>query len=227
MIKAIITDIEGTTTSLSFVKDTLFPYARQHIAQYLRDHAHDSEVKQHIDAVKALLGHDADLESIIQQLITWIDQDQKITPLKALQGMVWENGYRSGHFTGHIYEDAFRKMKLWHGQGIKIFIYSSGSVFAQKLLYRYSDFGDLTPFLSGYFDTHIGQKRDIASYRNILNHINMAPQDVLFLSDITDELDAAAAAGLHTYWLVRDNGNTHANTKHRLVTSFDDITLDN
>ena len=225
MIKTIITDIEGTTSSLSFVKDVLFPYARQHIAGYIQEHANDDRVKQQIDSVKNVMGKEANLNEIGQQLIAWIDQDQKITPLKALQGMIWEAGYRNGDFTGHIYEDAYLKLKTWHTQDIKLYVYSSGSVFAQKLLYGFSDFGDVTPLFSGYFDTNIGQKRDASSYHNILESVNTPGESVLFLSDIAEELDAANTAGMKTYWLIRD-GDLPATPSHRIAKNFDQITLD-
>lgn len=222
MITTIITDIEGTTSSLSFVKDVLFPYARQHIVSYVKEHADEKHVKEQINAIKKMIGENADLDQITQQLIDWIDQDQKITPLKALQGMLWESGYRNGDFTGHIYEDAYLKLNEWHKQGINIYIYSSGSVFAQKLLYGFSDFGDVTPLFSGYFDTHIGHKRESSSYHNILQSIGVPASEVLFLSDIVEELDAAKSAKINTYWLIRD-GHLPASPQHPIAKSFSDI----
>ena len=224
MIKTIITDIEGTTSSLSFVKDVLFPYARQHIVHYVKEHADEEHVKEQINAIKKMMGENADLDQVTQQLIEWIDQDQKVTPLKALQGMVWESGYRNGDFTGHIYEDAYLKLKQWHEQGIKIYIYSSGSVFAQKLLYGFSDFGDVTPLFSGYFDTHIGHKRESNSYHNILQSIGAPANEVLFLSDIVEELDAAKSAKMNTCWLIRD-GETPTLSQHPVAKTFSDISL--
>ena len=224
MIKTIITDIEGTTSSLSFVKDVLFPYARQHIVNYVKEHADEEHVKEQINAIKKMMGENADLDQVTQQLIEWIDQDQKVTPLKALQGMVWESGYRNGDFTGHIYEDAYLKLKQWHEQGIKIYIYSSGSVFAQKLLYGFSDFGDVTPLFSGYFDTHIGHKRESNSYHNILQTIGAPANEVVFLSDIVEELDAAKSAKMNTCWLIRD-GETPTLSQHPVAKTFSDISL--
>lgn len=224
MITTIITDIEGTTSSLSFVKDVLFPYARAHIADYVQLHAHEEEVKKQIDATRALMSGHPSLDEVIARLISWIDQDQKITPLKALQGMIWEAGYRNGDFTGHVYEDAHRHLCLWHQEGLPLYIYSSGSVFAQKLLYGFSDFGDMTNILSGYFDTNVGQKREAASYQNILQAIGAPGEQVLFLSDIAEELDAAAVAGMKTYWLIRD-GELPDSPRHRVARTFDDITL--
>ena len=223
MIKTIITDIEGTTSSLSFVKDILFPYARQHIADYVKQHAEQEAVQQQLNGVKEVMGNNPNIEQIAQQLVDWIDQDQKITPLKALQGMIWETGYRNGDFTGHVYEDAYLKLKQWHEQGINIYIYSSGSVYAQKLLYGHSDFGDITPLFSGYFDTNIGHKRKSSSYENILKSIGCNGENSLFLSDIIEELDAAKAAGINTCWLIREGAIP--DSTHRVARHFDEINI--
>ena len=143
-------------------------------------------------------------EAVIEQLLAWIDQDSKITPLKALQGMIWEHGYRSGDFQGHVYADAARALRDWHARGIALYVYSSGSVQAQKLLFAHTGFGDLTPLFEGYFDTNVGGKLDAGSYRAIAASIGVAPAEMLFLSDVRAELDAAAAAGCRTMWLVRE-----------------------
>lgn len=215
MIKAILTDIEGTTSSLSFVKDVLFPYARERMAAFVRARGHDPAVRKLLDEVKQLSDAAQD-DDVTRQLIRWIDEDKKITPLKALQGMIWEEGYQQGHFKGHVYEDAARKLKEWHAQGVKLYVFSSGSVHAQKILFAHTDYGDLTLLFSGYFDTTIGNKRDPASYRTIAQTIGRAPDEILFLSDIQEELDAAREAGMQTRGLIRDN-------HHRPVASFDEI----
>ena len=140
MIKAVVTDIEGTTSSLSFVKEVLFPYARTHLAAFVRDHAQEPGVTLQLDAVRLEAGDPAlSQEAVIDQLIAWIDQDRKITPLKALQGMIWENGYRNGDFQGHIYADAEQALRDWQARGLALYIYSSGSVQAQKLLFPIPD----------------------------------------------------------------------------------------
>ena len=143
MIKAIVTDIEGTTSSLSFVKDVLFPYAREHMADFVRSHADEPEVKAQLEEVRRIAAAALELDGVIDQLIQWIDADQKITPLKALQGMIWESGYRSGAFTGHVYADAAAALRRWHEQGLRLYVFSSGSVKAQQLIFGHSDFGDL------------------------------------------------------------------------------------
>lgn len=223
-IKAIVTDIEGTTGSIHFVHQVLFPYAGQHLPDYIRQHAATAAVAEQLDAARAEMGlPDADTEAVIQQLLQWISDDKKVTPLKALQGMVWEAGYRSGAFTGHVYSDAQQALKCWFEQQLRLFIYSSGSVFAQKLLFGYSDFGDLTPWFEDYFDTRIGGKREAASYQRILRQLDLPASEVLFLSDVAEELDAAAEAGMQTVQLVRDNSVMSG--QHPTVQSFADIRI--
>lgn len=224
MIQAIITDIEGTTSSLSFVKDVLFPYARAHLPDFVKQHQTDTEVAALLAEARRLVGADLDDTALIAQFIDWIDRDQKITPLKSLQGLIWEAGYQKGDFTGHIYEDAVRQLNAWKQQGYALYVYSSGSVHAQKLLFGHTAYGDLTPLFSGYFDTHIGGKREHASYHAIAQHIGLPAAEILFLSDIKEELDAAEAAGFHTYWLVREQP-LDPQTTHRQVADFNAIQL--
>lgn len=223
MTRAVLTDIEGTTSSLSFVKEVLFPYARKHIAGFVRDHAGDARVRAHLDDARVLAGMPAaDDARVVAELIAWIDEDRKATPLKALQGLIWEHGYRAGDFEGHIYDDVVAALRRWHSQGIALYVYSSGSVQAQKLLFAHTRFGDLTPLFSGYFDTRVGAKADVASYRHIAAEIGLPPGELLFLSDIVQELDAARSAGLQTCQLVRD-GTPDPSATHRHVSTFDDI----
>ena len=226
MIAAIVTDIEGTTSSLSFVKDVLFPYARARMAEFVRPRATEPAVRKELDAVRGLAGKDLGTEELVAQLIRWIDEDKKVTPLKALQGMIWEDGYKKGDFKGHMYEDAVRNLRRWQAQGIRLYVFSSGSVQAQKLLFGYSDFGDLTPLFSGYFDTTIGNKREAEAYRKIVAAIGLPPVEILFLSDIREELDAARAAGMQTLWLVRD-GTLDPAATHRQIRNFDAISVTN
>lgn len=224
MIRAIVTDIEGTTSSLSFVKDVLFPYARAHLPDFVRQHSLEPEVKALLDDARQISGADLDNEQLIGQFITWIDRDQKITPLKSLQGLIWQDGYRQGAFKGHIYPDAAECLKAWHAKGYALYVYSSGSVYAQKLLFGHTEYGDLTPLFSGYFDTHIGGKQDAASYRAIAQQIQLPAADILFLSDIAAELNAARAAGFDTCWLVREQ-TIDSSAAHRQVNNFAAIPL--
>jgi enolase-phosphatase E1 len=164
---------------------------------------------------------DASTERVIDALLGWIDEDRKATPLKALQGLIWERGYRAGDFTGHVYADAARNLRRWHEAGLSIYVYSSGSVQAQELLFRHSDAGDLTPLFAGYFDTRVGPKREQHSYAAIAKNIGLAPGNILFLSDVAAELDAAAAADMQTIQLVRDDAVERG--RHRTVHDFDEI----
>lgn len=225
MIKAIITDIEGTTSSLSFVKDGLFPYARTHIGDFLRANFNNEIVKKLLIDINAEVGNELNLEQAIEQLIQWIDDDKKITSLKSLQGLIWEEGYQRGELVGHLYEDTIRNLQNWKAQGFDLYIYSSGSVYAQKLLFGHTEAGDLTPLFSGYFDTHIGGKQDSSSYENIVAHIGFPAEQLVFLSDIEAELNAAQAAGLQTIWLTRD-ATPQSSTTHWQVSDFDAIELE-
>lgn len=221
-IRAILTDIEGTTSSIRFVTDVLFPYARQHLPDYVRAHADQPDVAEQVQAVRDEIGlPDADLERVIETLLQWIAEDRKATPLKALQGLVWEQAYRSGEVKGHVYPDAVAALQQWHDAGLDLFVYSSGSIHAQKLIFGYSEAGDLTPLFSGYFDTTSGGKRDKESYCTIARALNLPAQQILFLSDVVEELDAAATAGMATWGLVRDGGRLG---RHRLAQDFSQIT---
>ncbi|MEZ5436167.1 MAG: acireductone synthase [Pseudomonadales bacterium] len=206
--KAILTDIEGTTSSISFVRDVLFPYAAEHLPMFVRANAQDPVVLAQMRAVAQEIGAaESDCEAIIAALLQWIAEDRKTTPLKTLQGMLWEHGYKNAAYSAHVYEDAFKQLSVWHAAGVPLFVYSSGSIQAQQLFFGYSEFGDLTPLFSNYFDTTSGAKQEAASYQRIAEVIQFAPADVLFLSDIAAELDAAKAAGMQTCWLVRPQDN--------------------
>lgn len=222
MIQAILTDIEGTTSSLSFVKDVLFPYSRAHLADFVRAQTQVPAVRAPLDEVSRLAGRVLTLDETITQLIAWIDADKKITPLKALQGLIWEAGYQQGDYQSHMYEDAVRQLRAWKQRGLKLYVFSSGSVLAQKLLFGHTAWGDLTPLFSGYFDTTIGNKREAAAYHAIAGQIGLPPADILFLSDIREELDAAHAAGMRTVWLIRD-GAPPTDAGHPLARNFDEV----
>ena len=224
MIKAIITDIEGTTSSLSFVKEVLFPYARTNLADYVRLNTEEPQVKTVLEESCKIAGAELDTEQLITQLIQWLDEDKKVTPLKSLQGLIWAAGYQKGAFTGHIYPDAAACLKAWKAKGLELYIYSSGSVQAQKLLFTHTEYGDLTPLFSGYFDTRTGGKKDWESYGNIASQLGIPADQILFLSDIKEELDAAKAAGFQTIWLSRDS-TPDPKAEHPQVNRFDFITL--
>jgi len=232
-VKIILTDIEGTTSSISFVKDVLFPYAAEHLPQYVRDHINDDAVKAALKQTAELAAEDGekitpdDTEALIAKLLQWIAEDRKATPLKALQGLIWKTGYENGDYTAHMYPDATEYLKKWHDSGLPLYVYSSGSVKAQELFFGYSQDGNLLGLFSGHFDTTSGGKREAQSYRNILsklqnNHAGLQAENVLFLSDIKEELDAAREAGMQTVWLLRDS-EIPAAPEHNAVKSFAEI----
>ncbi len=228
VVQAILTDIEGTTSSISFVKDVLFPYARRALPSFVAARGTEPEIRQLLDAVATETGGTCSDEVIVQTLQGWIDQDRKHTALKALQGLIWEAGYREADFTSHMYPDAAQALQRWYAEGLALYVYSSGSVPAQKLLFGHSDVGDLTPLFSGWFDTEVGGKRESASYTHIVERIGMAPVEILFLSDVVAELDAARSAGLQTVLVDRlddypqPRSSEQANG-HPRVTSFGQI----
>lgn len=224
MIQAIVTDIEGTTTPIRFVTETLYPYARQRIPGYVREHGDEPEVRRILDEVRQAAGRALDMDGAIAQLLAWMDADRKVAPLKELQGMIWAQGYRDGALITDLYADAAQQLRAWHAQGLRLYVFSSGSVQAQKLIFAHTRHGDLTPLFSGYFDTRIGHKRETGAYRAIARDIGLDPAWILFLSDVRQELDAAREAGMHTIWLVRDHLPAGP-VAHRRVRSFDDIRL--
>ena len=224
----ILTDIEGTTSSISFIKDVLFPYARRELPRFVRERGRDPEVRRWLDAVAAENGGMCQDAMIAETLQGWIDQDRKHTALKALQGMVWEAGYRGADFTAPIYPDAAAKLREWHAAGIPLAVYSSGSVPAQKLFFGHSDAGDLSPLFDAWFDTEVGHKREAGSYRAIAARLQRDPADILFLSDVVAELDAAREAGMGTVLVDRREDYPEPRTGeathgHARVTGFDQI----
>lgn len=220
----VITDIEGTTTDIAFVHNVLFPYARQHLPRFIAANANSPAVREQLKAVSAEVGRPLSDSECINQLQRWIDQDKKIGPLKNLQGLIWGEGYAKGELQGHVYDDAASELKRWHAQGLQLYVYSSGSVKAQQLIYGHSNHGDLRPLFSGYFDTRIGHKRDANSYEVIRDALGGNADTLLFLSDIVEELDAAKAAGMHTAWITRDG--QAENPRHTAHCTFKTVSED-
>lgn len=222
-IKAILTDIEGTTSAVSFVFDVLFPFAARHLPEFVLARADEPEVAAQLDAVRRDSGEpDASVQRVVEILLGWIAEDRKATPLKALQGMVWEQGYQAGQLKGHVYPDAVEALRRWKQEGYDLYVYSSGSIQAQKLIFGCSEAGDLSPLFSGYFDTTSGPKREADSYRRIASAIGRPGEEILFLSDVVQELDAAREAGLQTVGLAREGGVLDG---HETVASFAVIDL--
>ncbi|KIP85949.1 MULTISPECIES: acireductone synthase [unclassified Stenotrophomonas] len=228
--RVILTDIEGTTSSISFVKNVLFPYARQALPGFIAAHGNEPQVRRWLDAVATEIGGACQDSVVAETLQGWIDQDRKHTALKALQGMIWESGYRNGDYKAHFYPEVAAVLKGWHAAGLPLYVYSSGSVPAQKQFFGFSEAGDLTALVSGWFDTEIGGKREADSYRRIVAAIGVPAAEIVFLSDVVEELDAAREAGLQTrlldrlddYPLPRSGEGTHG---HDRVENFQQITL--
>lgn len=223
-IRAIVTDIEGTTSSISFVKDVLFPYARKRLPAFVETHADRPEVQHWLhEAAKEAGIIEASRQEVIELLLGWIDQDRKSTALKALQGMIWREGYEAGEYRAHVYPEVAARLHAWRADGLHLYVYSSGSVPAQQLFFRYSEAGDLTPLFAGYFDTETGPKREARSYAKIAQALGERPEHILFLSDIVEELDAAQTAGLQTGWLVRPPQALPERPRHPVHAGFDTI----
>lgn len=231
MPEAILLDIEGTTTSIDFVLETLFPYSKERIGKYVELHfdALQSEIAQLVEES----GHDekytipvdpAEPGSVSAYLEFLIGENRKSTPLKTIQGRIWKEGYESGELLSHVFDDVPGALERWAASGKRIAIFSSGSVLAQQLLFRHTDHGDLTAHIGLYFDTTTGPKREPASYARIADELGCPAQDVTFLSDIPEELEAAATAGMEALLVIRP-GNKPVEDPGRLraVTSFDDV----
>lgn len=200
--RAIVTDIEGTTSSIAFVHEVLFPYARARLAGYVAAH------RERLEPILAAVRDEAsapelDADGCVAMLLGWQDEDRKIGPLKELQGLIWAAGYAEGLLQGHIYADAVDALRRWHAMGVALYVYSSGSVVAQRLLFGHTAYGDLTGFFSGHFDTGTGPKTAARSYAAIAAAIGVPAGDILFLSDAPGELEAASCAGVQVIQLAR------------------------
>ena len=204
-LKIILTDIEGTTTDISFVHDVLFPYSAKHLSAWVRNHLELPITQDILQQVREITGKsNLDIDGCISQLMSWQAEDQKITPLKTLQGLIWQEGYDKSELKAHLYADAVEYLQKWHDGGLTLAIYSSGSIAAQKLLFGNTLIGDLTPLFSAYFDTTTGNKKESQSYVAIANALSVLPQEILFLSDSLKELVAASEANLNVCGLNRD-----------------------
>jgi len=239
-ITALLLDIEGTTTPIDFVYKVLFPYARARVGDYLANNVASPIVEEEIAGLIELNKGDArrgleaprvdgsieetSLDKIVAYFHWLMDRDSKATPLKSIQGRIWEAGYNSGDLRSQVFEDVPRAFGRLHKQRRKIFIYSSGSALAQKLLFSATQFGDLTSYISDYFDTNIGAKKESESYARISKAIAVPAPSILFVSDVNDELDAARPAGLETRLCIRPGNHPQPTTSnHKAIRSFDEI----
>ena len=224
--RAVLTDIEGTTSSIAFVKDVLFPYARARLPHFIESHPEDPEVLRWLDATAREAGiGDPRSRRVIDTLLRWIDEDRKATPLKALQGMIWKAGYQAGDYRAHVYPEVPAKLREWKARRMRLFVYSSGSVAAQKLFFAHTGAGDLASLFDGWFDTEVGGKRERGSYLRIAEAIGLPPPEIVFLSDIGAELDAARGTGMQTVQLCRPPERCPESGTHPCVPDFDAIKL--
>jgi len=239
-VKSVLLDVEGTTTPISFVYEVLFPYARARVEDFLAAHSSSGEVCREIHRLREEQAEDqcqgfnppavnhesreALLASVAAYVHWLMDRDRKSTPLKALQGRIWEEGYRQGELKSQVFADVPPGLERWWGQGKEICIFSSGSVLAQKLLFAHTTAGDLTGFIHGYFDTNVGAKTDAESYRRIAAALQWLPAEVLFISDVTAELDAARSAGMQTALCLRPGNHPQPPVPgHIIIHTFDKI----
>ncbi|MDQ0579953.1 acireductone synthase [Streptomyces rishiriensis] len=230
-VDAVVLDIEGTTSATGFVVDVLYPYSRARFAELLTERAEEPAVARAIAQVRELTDRpDADAATIEKTLNAWLDEDRKATPLKSLQGVVWSEGFARGDLVSHFYDDVVPRLRAWHAAGLRLYVYSSGSVSAQRAWFAHSPAGDLTSLLSGLYDTeNAGPKQDPASYRRIAGSAEVAADRLLFLSDRSGELDAAREAGWHTVG-VRRPGEPYFEQgvgDHAQAGTFDEITVSN
>lgn len=227
MPRFILLDIEGTTTDIEFVHKVLFPYSAERLPDYVSAHATDPEVRAILDQVKQTVqsetAENIDDAQAVERLLLWIREDRKHGSLKKLQGLIWKSGFENGDYQGHVYADVPPILRQWKDQGIQLGIYSSGSVQAQQLLFRYSVAGDLTPLFTRYFDTAVGGKKEPDSYAKIAAELKLEPGDILFLSDVEEELDAAAQAGMQVMHSLRGG---QAAGKYPAFNSFEEISLE-
>jgi|SRR5688572_1341670 len=216
MIGYVLMDIEGTLISITFVREILFPFAKHRLAAFLHERQHDPDVLRWTVGCQDLIEQETGMRPAYEELPVmlggWIDQDRKLAGLKALQGMIWEEGYRKREFMPQLYDDVLPTLTQWRARDIRLGIYSSGSEQAQRLLFAHTHAGDVTSLFEHFFDTGVGEKKTASSYRTISDQIGLRPNDILFLSDAEHELDAAAQAGLRTAHIVRPG--TPASTRH-------------
>jgi enolase-phosphatase E1 len=233
--RSVLLDVEGTTSPISFVYGTLFPYARGHLNSFLRERSSDPMVTSAFqelrstnpsdipDGAPAITGRDP-IREIADYVLWLMDHDRKSAPLKVLQGLIWEQGFTQGELQSEVFDDVPACLLQWHEAGLQTAIYSSGSALAQKMMFTYTPYGDLTNLIAGYFDTGVGPKKQPQSYQRIVADLQVAAEQVMFVSDIAEELEAARTAGLGTALSIRP-GNQAQNgaAKYRTIHSLADL----
>jgi len=231
--RAVLLDVEGTTTAIDFVAGTLFPIARRELPAFAAAHEHDPSLAEDWAAVRratatriGLREERISLRHMVETLLGWMDEDRKETALKSIQGRIWERAYGSGALRSHVYPDVAPALRRWRAAGIEAHVYSSGSALAQELLFRHTIEGDLRPLLGRLFDTTVGGKREAESYRRIAAALAVAPAGIVFLSDSVAELDAAREAGLRTTRIVRAGTAVDPESDHAMAATFDEVLLD-
>lgn len=222
-IRGVLLDIEGTTTPIAFVHEVLFSYARSHLRDYLTRHFTDESVRADLEALRQEGGNfKEEIESVVAHLNELIDLDRKSTGLKSLQGKIWHEGYASGALRAQVYPDVAPALARWRVAGLNVSIFSSGSILAQQLLFAHTEAGDLTPFINSYFDTTTGKKGEVDSYRTIAETLKLQPSEILFISDVVNELAAAHAAGMKTILSLRPgNPPQDSADQYQTIHSFD------
>ena len=225
MIETVVLDIEGTTSSTAFVATTLFPYSRERMAAFVADRRDTPEMRSVLAAVRAHMDDpEADEARVVHQLEQWIDADAKITPLKTIQGWIWQDAFARGELVAHFFPDVVPALWRWHDAGLDLVVFSSGSVDAQHAWFGHSPDGDLSPLIAHYFDTeNAGPKRDVASYDVIAKALGRDPATIVYLSDTRAELDAARDAGWNTVGVRRPGEPSDAAGvgNHDEITTFD------
>jgi len=228
MVQYVLMDIEGTLISVAFVREVLFPFAKHRLAPFLKERRDDPSVLQCAAACQEVIERESgtrpSYEELPVMLAKWIDQDRKEASLKTLQGMIWDEGYRQGAFAPELYGDVLPALTQWRTSGIRLGIYSSGSEQAQRLLFAYTNVGDVTSLFEHFFDRTVGEKKTASSYRRISEQIGLPPSVILFLSDLELELDAAASVGFRTAHIVR--AGTDASTRHPIHSDLTHLPLE-
>lgn len=233
-VRGFLLDIEGTTTPISFVHDVLFPYARAHARNFLNENITAADVRTDVAMLYEEHALDVvrdqyppplteELDSLADYLEWLIDRDRKSTGLKSLQGKIWKQGYEDGSLRSQVFADVAPALERWRAAGLSTSIFSSGSVLAQQLLFAHTEAGDLTKYIDHYFDTNIGKKGEAESYRRIAAELGWDPREIIFISDVVAELDAARAAGMKTLLSIRPGNGPQESTDHPRIESFEEV----